>query len=149
MIEEKLNILEKKEKNAIKKSIKKTHPVRESERADRISDGIRENLALVRLFKAFFNNKMTVLIFLCRSGFYTPTEASLSGICYFLDDLYRHMLDGNVQRQYRRKFMWFKGFLRKLPYVRPSQRNTALRLIHSLYDCFGISFPLERERDER
>ncbi len=145
----KLNILEKIEKNAIKKSINKIQPVFRSEREDLVSDRTEENLALVRLFKAFFNNKMTILIFLCRSDFYTPTAAGLNSVCHFLDDLYRHMLDGHAQRQYRRKFIWIKGFFRKLPSVRPSQRTTALRMISSLYDCFGIDFPLEREGVEQ
>ncbi len=149
MTNKKLNMLEKIEKNAIKKSITKVHPVFRGKREDLVSERTRENLALVRLFKAFFNNKMTILIFLCHSDFYTPAAAGLSSVGHFPDDLYRHMLDDNAQRQYRRKFIWLKGFLRKLPSVRPSQRTTALRMISSLYDCFGIDFPLEREGVEQ
>lgn len=100
--------------------------------------GIRDESSLGLLFKAYFNNKMTVLIFLCCAVRHTPEEKNMNGIYGFLDDLYHHMMEGDVQRRYRRKLIWLKGFLRKLPNVRPLQRLKAIELIRSFYDVFGI-----------
>lgn len=97
-----------------------------------------DDLMLARLFRAYFNNKMTILIFLCYAVRHVPAAEHMNSVYGFLDDLYHHMLEGDVQKQYRRKFIWLKGFLRKLPNVRPSQRVKAIQLIKSLYDVFGI-----------
>lgn len=98
---------------------------------------------LARLFKAYFNNKMTVLIFLCHAARHIPEGKHINSVYCFLDDVYRHMLEENVQKQYRRKFIWLKGFLRKLPNVRPAQRVTAIKWIRSLYGVFGIDLRKE------
>jgi len=99
--------------------------------------------SLARLFKAYFNNKMTVLIFLCYAVRHTPEEKHINSVYCFLDDLYRHMLEESLQRQYRRKFIWLRGFLQRLPDVRTAQRARALELIRSLYDVFGINLKNE------
>lgn len=126
------------DKIEIKKSINGNYGINKILAEEELSAGAMENPSLARLFKAFFNNKMTVLIFLCYSVRHAPAEAHLNSISCFLDDLYRHMLEGDIQRRYRRKFIWLKGFIRKLPDVRLSQRGTALQLIQSLYNIFGI-----------
>ena len=105
--------------------------------------------SLGRLFKAYFNNKMTVLIFLCSAVHHKPEEKHVNSICCFLDDIYRHMLVAPLQRQYRRKFIWLRGFFQKLPCVRTSQRAKAINLIQSLCDVFGINLKKNLGGDEK
>ena len=98
-----------------------------------------EEQLLGQLFKGFFNNKMTVLIFLIQVKQHKPEARVLNGVCCFLDDLYRHMLADAKQKRYRRVFLWLKKFVQKLPNVKASQRNRALDFVRALYEVFGIN----------
>lgn len=97
-----------------------------------------EEQLLGQLFKGYFNNKMTVLVFLIQAKQHKPEAGVISGVCCFLDDLYHHMLADSKQRQYRRVFFWLKRFVRKLPNVKASQRNSAVEFVKDLYGVFGI-----------
>ena len=66
----------------------------------------------------------------------------VSGMCFFLDDLFHHMLADSKQKQYRRVFLWLGRFLRKLPDVRLDQRERAVCYIQDLYDVFGLHLNL-------
>ena len=94
---------------------------------------------LGQLFKGFFNNKMTVLIFLIQVKQHRPEARVLNGVCCFLDDLYHHMLADSKQKRYRRVFFWLKRFVRRLPKVKDSQRRSAINFVQDLYEVFGIS----------
>ena len=98
-----------------------------------------EEQLLGQLFKGFFNNKMTVLIFLIQVKQHKPEARVLNGVCCFLDDLYRHMLADSNQKRYRRVFLWLKRFVQKLPNVKVSQRSRALDFVRALYEVFGIN----------
>ena len=98
-----------------------------------------EEQCLGQLFKGFFNNKMTVLVFLIQAKQHKPEAGVKSGVCCFLDDLYRHMLKDSKQMQYRRVFIWLKKFVQKLPYVKASQRDRAVDFVKTLYEFFGIN----------
>lgn len=99
---------------------------------------VADEKTLGRLFRAYFNNKMTMLVFLCSALRHKPQRQHIRSACLFLDDIYRHMLEGDLQRKCRRKLLWLKGFFRKLPHVRASQRVRALERIHSLYGVLGM-----------
>ena len=98
-----------------------------------------EEQLLGQLFKGFFNNKMTVLVFLIQAKQHKPEAWVKSGVCCFLDDLYRHMLKDSKQMQYRRVFIWLKKFVQKLPNVKASQRDRAVDFVRALYEVFGIN----------
>lgn len=100
--------------------------------------GLEEQL-LGQLFKGYFNNKMTVLVFLIQAKQHKPEVRVKNGACCFLDDLYRHMLADTKQKRYRRVFLWLKKFVQKLPNVKASQRSRALYFVRALYDIFGIN----------
>ena len=97
-----------------------------------------EEQCLGQLFKGFFNNKMTVLIFLIQAKQHKPEARAVNGVCCFLDDLYHHMLVDAKQKRFRRVFLWLKRFVQKLPNVKVSQRSRALDFVQDLYDVFGI-----------
>ena len=97
-----------------------------------------EEQLLGQLFKGFFNNKMTVLIFLIQVKQHKPEARVVNGVCCFLDDLYRHMLADAKQKRYRRVFLWLKRFVQRLPNVKVSQRSRALDFVRALYELFGV-----------
>ena len=97
-----------------------------------------EEQLLGQLFKGYFNNKMTVLVFLIQAKQHKPEAGVINGVCCFLDDLYHHMLADSKQKRYRRVFFWLKRFVRKLPGVKTSQRNSAIEFVKDLYEVFGI-----------
>jgi len=104
---------------------------------------ITEERLLGQQFKGYFNNKMTVLIFLIQAKQHKPEARGINGVCYFLDDLYRHMLADSNQKRYRRVFLWLKKFVQKLPNVKTSQRGRALDFVQDLYKVFGIKLKSE------
>lgn len=97
-----------------------------------------EEQLLGQLFKGYFNNKRTVLVFLIQTKQHKPESGVVNGVCCFLDDLYHHMLADSKQKRYRRVFFWLKRFVRKLPNVKTSQRNSAVEFVKDLYGVFGI-----------
>jgi len=90
------------------------------------------------LFQGYFNNKMTLLIFLIRDKRIRLNAESVKLACRFLDDIYCHMLAEGLQRKYRLVFLWLKKFFLKLPDVTAAQRNKAVEFICLLYEIFGI-----------
>jgi len=102
---------------------------------------------LGQLFKGYFNNKMTVLIFLIQAKRHRPEAEGVRGLCCFLDDLYRHMLEPAYQVRYRRRFLWLKRFIQKLPEVRPSQRVRAIFFVQTLYEILGIQLKKESGKE--
>lgn len=99
---------------------------------------LTEEQMLGQLFKGYFNNKMTVLIFLIQVKQHKPEAKVINGVCCFLDDLYLHMLADSKQKRYRRVFIWLKKFVRKIPNVKISQRGSALNFVQDLFEVFGV-----------
>jgi len=99
---------------------------------------VSEEEMLGKLFKGYFNNKMTVLIFLIQVKQHKPEARVINGVCCFLDDLYHHMLADSKQKRYRRAFFWLKRFVQKLPNVKSSQRGSALNFVQDLFEVFSI-----------
>ncbi len=104
---------------------------------------VTEERLLGQLFRGYFNNKMTVLIFLIQVKKHKPEARGVNGVCCFLDDLYHHMLANPNQKRYRRVFIWLKKFVQRLPDVKVSQRDRALDFIRDLYGIFGINLKSE------
>ena len=105
-----------------------------------------EEQLLGQLFKGYFNNKMTILIFLIQVKQHIPEARAVNGVCCFLDDLYRHMLGDSNQKRYRRVFLWLKRFVQMLPNVKASQRGRALDFVQALYEVFDINLKSEIRR---
>lgn len=98
------------------------------------------------LFKGYFNNKMTLLIFMIQSARFGSDPKLAQPACGFLNDLYHHMLEPGLQKKYHLVFLWLKKFILKLPHVTRGQQNKALGFIHTLYDIFGIPLKSNIER---
>ena len=98
-----------------------------------------EEQLLGQLFKGYFNNKMTVLIFLIQVKQHKPEAGVINGVCCFLDDLYHHMLADSKQKRFRRVFIWLKRFVHKLPNVKSRQRGRAVDFVQALYKVFEIN----------
>ena len=99
---------------------------------------VAEEQMFGKLFIGYFNNKMAVLVFLIQAQRHRPEARVVNGMCFFLDDLYNHILENSKQKQYRRIFFWLKQFLQKLPNVRTDQRESAVRFTRVLYDVLGL-----------
>ncbi len=99
------------------------------------------------LFRSFFNNKMTLLVFMIQSARFGPNSRLANSACGFLNDLYHHMLEPDLQRRYHLVFLWLRKFIMKLPNVTNGQRNKALGFIRALYDIFGIRLKSDIERE--
>ncbi len=93
---------------------------------------------LSELFQGYFNNKMTLLVFLTQTKSLRLNGKSAQLACGFLDDIYLHMLPEGVQKKCRLVFLWLKKFFLKFPDVTSEQRNKAIGFIRSLYEIFGI-----------
>ena len=91
-----------------------------------------------RLFTGYFNNKMTLLLFLVQAKQLKPHSKLAATVRGFLDDLFHHMLEGPMQKRYRLTFKWLKLFFEKLPDVTVNQRDKAKEFIRAIYDAMGL-----------
>lgn len=91
-----------------------------------------------QLFTGYFNNKMTLLLFLIQAKKVKPNPVLVGTVHSFLDDMFRHMFEGSMQKRYRRIFKWLKLFFEKLPDVSVYQRDRAKEFIRAIYDAFGL-----------
>jgi hypothetical protein len=100
------------------------------------------------LFKGWFNNKMTVLIFLIRHP--NPKFSRIKGEnqIFFLQDLEHHFLrPGKSREAGRQAIRWLKAFCRAYPNgVTERRREKALQMIRRIYDSFGFPLNLKGER---
>jgi len=91
-----------------------------------------------QLFVSYFNNKMTLLLFLVQATNIKPNPLLVERVNSFLDDIARHMFEGSLQKRYRLLFKWLKRFFKKLPDVSVYQRDKARDFIRAIYDVFGL-----------
>lgn len=101
-----------------------------------------EESALI-LFQGYFNNKMTVILLRLQKRNPEPDSLLSMKAVLFLDDLYRHMLKSDLQKDYRRVFVWLKKFFSQYPHVKPSQKRKAYEYIKLIYSIFGLELKLE------
>lgn len=95
------------------------------------------------LFQGYFNNKMTVMLLRLQKRNAEPDAQMSLRAVIFLDDLYRHMLKSELQRNYRRIFIWLKKFYNAYPNVKPDQKRKAYEYIKLVYKIFGLELKLE------
>jgi len=94
------------------------------------------------VFKAYFNNKMTVILLLLQKRKVEPDSYGALKAVLFFDDLYHHMLPSAYQRDYAKAFLWLKLFFRRFPYVKTAQRRKALAYMKIVYQLFGMELRL-------
>ena len=92
------------------------------------------------LFKAYFNNKMTVILLLLQKRKAEPDSLAAMKAVIFFDDLFHHMLKAEFQQSYHRVFQWLRLFFKRFPYVKPIQKRKAMEYIRVVYQLFGINF---------
>jgi len=116
------------------------HEVKGKERTEQAREKETVNDHVIsQLFRAYFNNKMTLLIFLIQAKTMKPSPHLLEEISRFLEDLFHHMLDHETQGRYQHAFEWLNIFFRELPEVSQAQRSRAIGLIRDLYQVMGIN----------
>lgn len=94
------------------------------------------------IFKAYFNNKMTVILFLLQKKRHEQELLTTLRAEIFFDDLFHHMLKSEYQKKYQRVFQWLKLFFRRFPFVKPVQKRKAIEYISLAYRLVGIQFNL-------
>ena len=94
------------------------------------------------IFKAYFNNKMTVILFLLQKRMHEQELLTTLRAEIFFDDLFHHMLKREYQKKYHRVFQWLKLFFRRFPYVKPVQKRKAIEYVSLVYRLMGIQFNL-------
>lgn len=94
------------------------------------------------LFKAYFNNKMTVFLLLIQRRRPEPDSLTAMKAVIFFDDLYRHLLPPEYQLRYARLFQWLTLFFRRFPYVKPAQKKKAIDSLRILYRLFGLELQI-------
>ncbi len=99
---------------------------------------VMDERKISQLFTGYFNNKMTLLLFLIQAKRVKPSPVLVGTVHSFLDDMFRHMFEGSLQKRYRRIFKWLKLFFGKLPDVSVYQRDRAKEFIRAIYDAFGL-----------
>lgn len=99
---------------------------------------VMDERKISQLFASYFNNKMTLLLFLVQARKVKPHARLLESVLVFLDDVFRHMFEGRLQRRYRLIFKWLKRFFSKLPDVSMVQRDQARDFIRAIYDALGL-----------
>jgi hypothetical protein len=102
------------------------------------SESVSDHL-ISQLFRVYFNNKMTLLIFLIQSKTLTPNPYAVEGVIRFLDDLYHHMMTGRIQAQHHHALEGLKSFCQALPDVSQEQRDQAKAFVRSLYHAMGMN----------
>ncbi len=90
------------------------------------------------LFKAYFNNKMTVILCLLQKRKPEPDSLASMRSVIFFDDLYHHMLRSEYQVEYARVFQWLRLFFKRFPYVSPIQKRKAIEYTKIVYQLFGM-----------
>ena len=96
-----------------------------------------------QLFKAYFNNKMAVVLLLLQNRRPEPDSVTSMKAVIFFDDLYRHLLEAEFQGDFARIFKWLRLFFRRYPYVKPLQKRKAIEYIRVIYRSFGMEWKLE------
>ena len=99
---------------------------------------VMDERKISQLFTGYFNNKMTLLLFLIQAKKVKPNPVLVGTVHSFLDDMFRHMFEGSLQKRYRRIFKWLKLFFEKLPDVSVYQRDKAKDYVRAIYDAFGL-----------
>ncbi len=104
----------------------------------KIAEARQENLEA--LFKAYFNNKMTVFLMMIENPALVKNPSVIEKQKIFLTDIYRHFLSGAFCRRYGRAFRWLLVFLEIYPHWTQNRRRAAVRMAGRIYESLGIQF---------
>lgn len=96
-----------------------------------------------QLFKAYFNNKMTVILLMLQRQKHDPDSLGAMKAVIFMDDIYHHLIKSEYQQRYRKVFKWLCMFFRRFPYVKPVQKRKAIEYIKIVYEMMGIKWTLK------
>lgn len=99
---------------------------------------VMDERKISQLFTRYFNNKMTLLLYLIQAQKIKPSPKLIQTVRGFLGDLFRHMLQERLQKRYRLVFKWLDRFFERLPDVSVYQREKAKDFIRAIYDAFGL-----------
>ena len=94
------------------------------------------------IFKAYFNNKMTILFCILQKRKPEPDSLASLKAVIFLEDLYHHMLCPEYQKTHGRVFQWLKLFFKRFPYVKPLQKRKAVEYLGIVYTLFGMKLKI-------
>jgi hypothetical protein len=100
---------------------------------------VMDEREISQLFQSYFNNKMTLLLFLIQAKSAKENPKLVESSSRFIDDIYHHMLSVATQKEQRLVFKWLKIFFRRLPDVSVVQRSKAKNFILYIYDAMGLS----------
>jgi hypothetical protein len=93
---------------------------------------------LEELFKAYFNNRMMILLMVIEHPEISREVLSIERQRFFLNDLYHHFLPPNCASKYRRAIDWLFRFLNIYPNVKPSRIYRAIQMVTLVYEAFGL-----------
>jgi len=100
---------------------------------------------LEELFRAYFNNRMMVLLMMIEHPEISRQVLSIERQRFFLDDLYHHFLPSGCPSKYRRAFEWLFRFLDVFPDITPLRIYQAIRKVELVYEVFGLKLPRRAE----
>lgn len=106
---------------------------------------------LEELFRAYFNNRMMILLMMIEHPEISREVLSVDRQKFFLNDLYHHFLPSHCPSRYRRAFEWLFGFLDRYPDITPRMIYRAIHMVSLVYEVFGLELPkrVEAVRLER
>lgn len=122
----------------------KVKEIEEKEKHEKLKD-------LPSLFKAYFNNKMMILLMMIEHPVIGKATLSTEKQKMFLHDLYHHFLPPNSASKCRHAFVWLDRFLKRYPEVNLKQTHNAIQMIGIIYEAFGFQLDkrLEAVRIEK
>lgn len=100
---------------------------------------------LDELFRAYFNNRMMVLLMMIENPEISRQVLSVERQKFFLNDLYHHFLPSYCPSKYRRAFEWLFRFLDIFPDITPRRIYQAIQKVELVYEVFGLK--LERRAE--
>lgn len=106
---------------------------------------------LNELFRAYFNNRMMVLLMMIEHPGISRRVHSIERQKFFLEDLYHHFLPPHCENKYRRAFEWLFRFLELYPRLGPERLYRGIQMVGLIYEAFGLELSkrLEATRLEK
>lgn len=110
-------------------------------RPEKREDGKLAGGGLEELFRAYFNNRMSILLMMIEHPEISRHVLSVERQRFFLSDLYHHFLPPRCDLKYRHAFEWLFRFLEAYPDVAPRRIYRAIGMVGWVYEAFGLELP--------
>lgn len=91
------------------------------------------------LFRAWFNNRMTVLLILIHHIQQRDPRMILK-IDFFLTDIEHHFVDSHAGKPYRYAFSYLHRYLKVYPAVTYKGSHKAVEMVRRIYEALGFAF---------